>query len=310
MTDDECLMRIKGPRLGVVLCMTLAGVLSCATTSNTPASASAESNAAGGLNEGFAPESDQEATGGEGRFTVAYEVIDPSFGWSKATKTDGVLDDVVESLNQNFRLKRDLSTIFSKCAGALPDPRNAFYDPNGQKITFCYELVEQLGDEFRAIFDGDADQANNTADFLLGAMRFLFLHEIGHALIDINAMHLTGGREEIADEFATVFLVESDPKQGPIAAMNATLAFSKALAKGEVVDDSSMGDRHPLTRQRAISVFCWIVGAFGSDKSLEASATKFGVPKQRLRGCHEEWKDIRDAWDDSLRPYLKGGTPQ
>ena len=116
---------------------------------------------------------------------------------------------------------------------------NAFYDLNGH-IIVCNEMVEDM-----ALVLGPDSAAD--------ALRFVVLHEVGHAVISIDDIPFTGNEELAADEYATVMLLEAGES-------DATLAMATYMAKiGSAVDDPMAP--HPSTFRRAAVILGYTEGA-------------------------------------------------
>ncbi len=116
---------------------------------------------------------------------------------------------------------------------------NAFYDLNGH-ITVCNELIMVM-------------EHTLGPDSAAQALRFIVLHEIGHAVFAIDDVPFTGNEELAADEYATVMLLEAGESE-------ATLAAADLFAKiGSAVDDPT--DPHPSEWRRAMVILSYTEGA-------------------------------------------------
>jgi hypothetical protein len=111
---------------------------------------------------------------------------------------------------------------------------NAFSDPN---ITLCMELIEKLADQD-----------------LHDAVQFVLFHELGHTLL-----HLWGlpgwDNEDMADEFATVFLMLTDQDTTALAAAQ---WWASEASEEEVRAKLWIDDRHTLSPQRARNIIAWL----------------------------------------------------
>ena len=117
----------------------------------------------------------------EGDFVAEHEPISNSryTEIDKQIRQEKLLERAADGLNQALILPHDI-TLKSKDCGDV----NAFYNPDDQSVTVCYELMEQFFRDFKS--EGYDDK--KAYDMMFDAIRFVFLHEIGHALIDTRRL--------------------------------------------------------------------------------------------------------------------------
>jgi len=214
---------------------------------------------------------------------------------AKAIRESELLTDVLPDLNANFALERDLPIVFRECGQA-----NAHYDHRERLLTICYEFVRYLAEGFTRVYDKDeeADEA------LENAITFFLFHELGHALIDIDKLPATGGAEAAADEFAA-FVLMSLGENGKLIALHAAVAFSRIVGEGDSLDNSTLGDEHPLGRQRAFNLICLVYGSAPGATGVRAAARAGGMPETRLDRCAEDYKRMNTSWLALLQSHLK-----
>lgn len=195
-------------------------------------------------------------------------------------------EDVAEGLNETFAFPRDLPVTHERCGEA-----NAFYDPETGKLTMCYELLSVIHAWARNSTGTDEDFGERVA----GTWFFVFFHELGHGLVDLFDLPITGREEDSVDNLATVLLVESGQA---FAALRAA-EFWDSLPVGEL----DFADEHSLNQQRFFNILCLV---YGSDPKAYAGLVRPDLlPESRALRCPAEYESQRRAWDTLLEPYSK-----
>src|SRR5262249_42147636 len=93
-----------------------------------------------------------------------------------------------------IRLPRTLTLKAESCG----EP-NAWYDPDTDVVTFCYELVREMAQ--RA---GSADHMRLTREqAIVGPFAFIVFHETAHAIFALLKVPILGREEDAADQAAT-----------------------------------------------------------------------------------------------------------
>ncbi|HEX8276783.1 MAG TPA: DUF4344 domain-containing metallopeptidase [Longimicrobiaceae bacterium] len=206
-------------------------------------------------------------------------------------KQTGMLESLVEGLNQRFPLPRNVGIRSDQCGQV-----NAFYSPRDGTVTFCYELFQDLVNQF--VPDGAwTTEQRETVD---GAATFILMHEVGHALVDVLDLPITGREEDAVDQLAAVMLIGSGDK-GAVAALNGVRAIQPG--PGATYDNSDFADEHSLGPQRLFNIACWI---YGSDpQKYRGIVTSGGLPAARAQRCPSEYERLSKAW---MR-LLQANTP-
>jgi len=208
---------------------------------------------------------------------------------SQRAKQWGVLEQIASDMAVRYLLPRDIDLAFDEC-GMI----NAFYNPNNTSITFCYELLALLED----VFVPDGNWTQEAQDQISGAIWFIMMHEVGHALVDVLDLPITGREEDVADQLAVVTLMEAGEK-GAQAAYAGTLAIQPATTEFEQYE---FADEHSLGPVRLFNVLCWI---YGSDPTkYEPIVTDGHLPEDRAVRCAGEWDRMSKSWQRILQPYL------
>ncbi|QLH10081.1 hypothetical protein DSQ20_00040 [Nitrosarchaeum sp. AC2] len=115
----------------------------------------------------------------------------------------------VDYLNEIFVLPQDIEIQLMECGEA-----NAFYDWESKKIIICYEFVDSIYADFLQYYEIEMKDGNITesdiSTMTINVIDFFFYHELGHALIDMYGLPITGLEENAADQFATIFMLLSE----------------------------------------------------------------------------------------------------
>lgn len=230
----------------------------------------------------------------KGDIKIVYELPrDPRFlEIQQALKQSKLFDLVVASLNAKLALPRNLPTRFAECGEA-----NAFYDPLIKSITMCYELIGAIADEFSQGSGSDEELETATINTVL----FVFFHELGHALIDILKLPVTGKEEDAVDQLASLILIESGDDGEEAALDGATWFLLQAGKTG--VDDLAFWDEHSLDAQRFYNIACWVYGR--NPKKYSELVTAGLLPEPRAVQCVDEYRKMSESWMKLLSPYLK-----
>lgn len=219
-------------------------------------------------------------------FHVAYGAVrDSTFaGWQADFRQARFLEDVADWMNGWIRLPTDVTLTFAECGES-----NSFYRPEDRTVVVCFELVDELD----AMFEHDRDRDQAVDDALL----FTTLHEVGHALVSVLDLPITGREEDAVDQLAALILVDGSDG-GDEAAINGV----RGLPDDEQLDDLAFADEHALNGQRFYNVLCLV---YGQNPAAHPEWTHDGtLPEERAERCPEEYGQTRAAWQKLLHPYL------
>lgn len=152
--------------------------------------------------------------------------------------------------------------------------------------------------------------SDDIADQAMGAMLFVFLHELGHGLIDQLSLPAVGPEEDVVDEFATVLLTKlADEADGMSKSAIDRVLASGALSwyhawrqTAQSLDHMDWWDEHSPDIKRFYAIICLAYGA--DQQTFGRIARETGVPSERLESCIAEYQAKRSAWDRLLAPHL------
>lgn len=231
----------------------------------------------------------------EGDFKVDHtDVKNPRYlEIDRKIKEKKELEKAAYQLNQALSLPHDISLRTKDC-GEI----NAFYDSNDQSVTVCYELMEHFYKVFKS--NGNSDQKAD--EYMFDAVRFAFLHEIGHALIDTYNLPITGNEEDAADRCSSFINLEELGDDGVRAVLAASDAF-RIESKENSVSKRDLSDEHLLQEQRSFNALCM---TYGSDSTKHAYIVSQGyLPKSRAERCPSEYERMAKSWSELLAPWRK-----
>jgi hypothetical protein len=232
--------------------------------------------------------------GDKGDFKVEHVAVkNPDYkNLDQQIKDEKLLEDAATQLNRNLKLPADVVLRTKDC-----NEINAFYDPNDISITICYELM----DYFFALFKSTGKSDQESSEKMFEAIRFVFLHELGHALIDLYKLPITGNEEDAADR-ASAYICLEEIKGGERSVFAAAEAFSLS-AKGKSVGGREMADEHLLQEQRFYNFLCMIYGS-NTSKYQNLVGGKY-LPQERAVRCPSEYERTTQSWKELLKPWRK-----
>ena len=213
----------------------------------------------------------------------------------RQVKDEKLLEKAADQLNRSLILPHNITLITKDCDGDV----NAYYDSNAESVTVCYELMEH----FYKVFQSSGASDNQAYAKMFDAVRFVFLHEIGHALIDTYKLPIMGNEEDAADRCsAYINLKELGGDEGVRAVFAAADAFN-IESKTNPGGSRNLADEHLLQEQRFYNSLCMI---YGSDTNKYAYIVNQGyLPKERAVRCPNEYQRTVDSWVDLLQPWRK-----
>jgi hypothetical protein len=229
----------------------------------------------------------------KGDFIVQYsELKNEKYGEiDRRIKADKTLEKAADKLNRSLMLPNDIFLRAKDCTET-----NASYDPNDNSITVCYELMEH----FHKLFRNAGANEQKAYDKMFDAVRFAFLHEIGHALINSYKLPVTGSEEDAADRCSAFINIEELGDDGIRSVFAAAEAFNiEAKQKNE----RNLSDEHLLEQQRFYNSLCMI---YGSNSTKYAYLSADGsLPRERAERCPGEYQKTVESWTQLLGPWQK-----
>jgi hypothetical protein len=232
----------------------------------------------------------------EGDFLVEHiDVTNPKFAEiDRQVRQERLLEKGADALNRALILPTDITLRTKDCNGEV----NAYYNPSDDSITVCYEIMEHFFKVFKAAGNSDDVAYQKMFD----AIRFVFLHEVGHALIDQYKLPVMGNEEDAADRCSAYVNLEELGDEGVKAVFAAADAFQieSKMATGR---ERNMADEHLLSEQRFYNSLCMIYGS--NTTKYENIVTQGYLPKERAVRCETEYQKTVDSWVNLLAPWRK-----
>lgn len=202
-------------------------------------------------------------------------------------------EQLTAGLNQVLSLPEPLTLNQRECGMV-----NAFYSPADRQIVMCYELV----DYFLSLYAAEVETDPNAPPpeiSTVGALGFVMLHELGHAVIDLLDVPIFGREEDAADQFATIILSRTDI--GHLAAQSTAVWFYTASEQQDVAA-IPYWDEHSLDIQRFFNIMCML---YGSDPATYSDLMQqLDVPERRTAMCQQEYAQAWENWQDVLAPHV------
>lgn len=216
---------------------------------------------------------------------MKYQEMDASI------KQQKILENAAANLNKALILPNDITLTSLECGQP-----NAFYSPDKKAIFICYELMELFYEVFKR--EGVADDEANKRMF--HAIQFVFLHELGHALVDSYKLGVTGKEEDAVDQLATYVSIE-EVQNGEDNALNGALTFM-LLSKDQDANKMPFYDEHSMGPQRFYNILCWL---YGHDPQKYANLVPKSLPEERAVRCSDEYTKFTRYWKKELKPFRK-----
>lgn len=232
----------------------------------------------------------------KGDFKVVYlPVKNPEYAkLLKELKDAKVLEQIAADLNATIALPFDVSITFAECGQV-----NAFYDPEKRRISMCFELLEH----FSEIFAEDAKSEDELGDAVVGATVFVLFHELGHALIHVLDLPVTGKEEDAVDQLST-FVLTDGTDEGEKAVLDGARWFIlEDEQQDKQLEELAFWDEHSLNAQRFYNLVCWV---YGQNPAKYQNLIKNGaLPAERAGRCEGEYQQLAKSWATLLGPHLK-----
>lgn len=153
--------------------------------------------------------------------------------------------------------------------------------------------------------------------FATQVVMFVFLHELGHALVDLLELPVVGRQEDAVDQFAALLLLETareleaggEAEQAALvwqSVVHTALAWKlmwqameRRIARGEA--EIPWWGEHSLQIQRYYNILCTLYGS--NPERFADLARRAGLPEQRAARCRREFELHDRSWRTLVEPF-------
>lgn len=209
----------------------------------------------------------------------------------------------VQAIDGMFALPRRLRYVTSECGEF-----GAFYHPADAEVVLCYETLRTLYEygleHGKALGLGEDDPLR----YVRANVRFIVLHETGHALVHLLDLPVTGRQEDAVDQLAGILMLrfaglDETPRE---VTDNLRLAASWLLSRSTgAYNLDAYADEHALGEQRYFNLQCLV---YGTDPDGFAGMVEAGdLTAARAATCPRETRRVSRAWVRLLVPHLSPG---
>lgn len=211
----------------------------------------------------------------------------------EALVADPGIDEWVALMNAELALPRDIEVVHTECG-----VENAYYSPDDERVTLCYELLNMVA----AVMDNAGLDPDVRDEAIGSAWLFVLFHEVGHALVDMYDLPITGREEDAVDDLAAIVLIDAGAADAVVAA-----AVFWILTDDGQYSDAKFADEHSLNPQRFYTLLCTV---YGSDPQAHADLVEYGyLPYERAQRCPREYGQKDASWTALLAPWRKSAEP-
>jgi hypothetical protein len=144
-------------------------------------------------------------------------------------------------------------------------------------------------------------------EVIIGGAVGVMLHELGHALFDVQDLPLFGREEDAADQIAGLMMLQFGPKvalttiKGTYNVWHHLNAERLRRNKEGKVSTHEEADEHSISIQRAWNFLCL---AYGKDADAFGDLATTLLPPARRQHCADEYKQVAHAFRKTILPKL------
>jgi hypothetical protein len=165
------------------------------------------------------------------------------------------------------------------------------------------EAVRELANDPK-LKDVPTDKRRPLIEFVAGNMLFVYLHEMGHALVTEMQLPVLGREEDAVDAFAAVTLLKLGSAVSHRVLVEAALGwYFDDLRNQKEGFKQAFYDAHSFDKQRAYQIVCLMVGS--DPESFQDLADKAQLPRDRQETCMGDYSNASWSWNKALEPHRR-----
>ncbi len=190
---------------------------------------------------------------------------------------------------------KTLALLSALVLGAGPAVGQALRTPSSQKIETDVDTR----------LDRGLQQARqDMAEFVVGNMLFVLLHEMAHVHVTEMGLPVLGREEDAADAFATLALLKMGSEFSHDVLVQAAKGWFLSAERDERQGHRlAFYDEHGLDRQRAYQIVCLMVGSDPEKFGDLADLVK--MPEDRQGTCQGDYSNATYSWDLVLKSHRR-----
>ena len=209
----------------------------------------------------------------------------------------------VQAIDGLFALPRRVHYVAAECGEF-----GAFYRPVEAEVVLCYETLRTLYERGQAHQRALGLPDGHPFRYVRANVRFMLLHETGHALVQLLDLPVTGRQEDAVDQLAAILMLRfASLEETPAEVIgNLRLAANWMLSRSTgAYNLDAYADEHALGEQRYFNLQCLV---YGTDPERFAGMVEAGdLTAARARVCPRETRQASRAWLRLLLPHLAPG---
>ena len=172
-----------------------------------------------------------------------------------------------------------------------------------QELRTPYSQRMETGSDMRPD-RGSQQRRQELAEFVVGNMLFVLLHEMAHVHVTEMGLPVLGREEDAADLFATLALIKMGSEFSHDVLVQAAKGWFLSAERDERQGQRpAFYDEHGLDRQRAYQIVCLMVGSDLEKFGDLADLVK--MPDERQETCQGDYSNAAYSWDLVLKPHRR-----
>ena len=219
-------------------------------------------------------------------------ILDDEFTQLLKYSDDEILN-LVTLLNRSFRIPENIKII-------SVDEEGPAYNAESNEIIMpdVFTIgIYQLFKEAQYV-KTEEELIAVTMDVVLHTL----YHEVGHALVYLLDLPITGKEEDAVDSLATI-LILTTYDEGDEIALSAADLFGLLDESIDKFDEVDFWDEHSLDAQRFYNTICLIYGS--NPEQYQSVISDLEIAEDRAELCIEDYSREERAWFKLLDAHLK-----